>query len=107
MAIWNKPNPNNGQPNDKPRATPDLVRSRFHEILDDMDEAYARLDHAAHVFSTLIVDVEKGMKFIDKFRVDLTQAIGTNGTVEHMENNIAEAVVKEYAPKAIREAPQT
>jgi len=72
-------------------------KSRFQIILDDLNEAHIRMDHAAHLFSTLIMDVEKGMNFIDKFRRDLTQAIeDAGGTPSHIEEQIAE-----FVPKAV------
>jgi hypothetical protein len=73
-------------------------KSRFQLILDDLNIAHKRLDHAAHLFSTLIVDVEKGINFVDKFRHDLTEAIqdagGTAVETAHIEEAIAEFLPK-------------
>lgn len=78
-------------------------KSRFQIILDDLNEAHRRMDHAAHLFSTLIFDIEKGMNFIDKFRHDLTAAIQeTGGTViaSDIEQQIAEFIPKNVKANA-------
>jgi hypothetical protein len=74
-------------------------RSRFQLILDDLNAANKRLDHAAHLFSTLIHDIERGMTFIDRFRKDLTEAIEeTGGTVidTNIEEQMAAFIPKNY-----------
>jgi len=63
----------------KAQVAPQQIRSRFQLILDDMDHAYKRMEHAAELFSSLVRDLEKGMKFADQFRVDLTHAIEETG----------------------------
>jgi hypothetical protein len=68
MTLWNKT-----------QVAPQQIRSRFQLILDDMDHAYKRMEHASELFSSLIRDLEKGMKFADQFRVDLTHAIEEAG----------------------------
>lgn len=76
-------------------------RSRFQLILDDLNEAHKRMDHAAHLFSTLILDVEKGMNFVDKFRRDLTAAIEeTGGTVSDAAN--IEEQIADFIPKNVK-----
>ena len=81
------------------KVAPELVRSRYQEILDCMNQAYQYLDRAATLHSSLIHDLEKGLRFIDKFRVDLTQAIGENGGRVAPEVNVEEAI-KDYIPRA-------
>jgi hypothetical protein len=90
MSIFAKPTPT-------AKASPELVRSRYQEILDCMNQAYQQMDRAATLHSSLIHDLEKGLRFIDKFRVDLTQAIGENGGKPEV--NVEEAI-KDYIPRA-------
>lgn len=75
MPIFAKP-----QPNGEPRVTPQITRSRFQLVLDHMNLAHHSMDQAAAALSSLILDIEKGMKFIDRFRVDLTKAIEETGS---------------------------
>lgn len=83
-------------------AAPEQVqRSRFQLILDELNEAHRRMDRAAHLFSTLILDVEKGMSFIDKFRRDLTTAIEDAGGTVAIETDI-EQQMAEFIPKHIK-----
>jgi hypothetical protein len=63
-----------------------------------MDVAYQRMDHACTLFSTLMADVEKGMRFIDRFRVDLTKAIEETGSAPTPEPTIEEQVRAYVAP---------
>lgn len=78
------------------------TRSRFQLILDDLNAAHKRMDHAAHLFSTLIVDIEKGMNFVDKFRRDLVEAVQeAGGTV--IDSDIEEAI-SEFIPKHVKAA---
>jgi hypothetical protein len=60
-------------------AMPQLIRSRFQIVLDDMDVIYKRFDHARQALLSLVSEAEKGMKFANQFRVDLTQAIEETG----------------------------
>jgi hypothetical protein len=77
-----------------------MVRSRFQQILDDLNEAHVRMDHAAGLFTSLIADIEKGMRFIDRFRVDLTKAIeDTGGEVTPDPTTIEEQVRAYVAPQ--------
>jgi len=82
-------------PDPKISVAPELVRSRFHQILDKADTAYNAMNDMASILSSLIMDCEKGMKFIDRFRVDLTKSIGDTGINPV---NIEEEM-KAYAPK--------
>lgn len=78
------------------QTTQQQVQSKFHLILDDYDVAFRALDHASHLLSTLILETEKMMKYIDKYRSDLTKAVATTDP-----QNIEEAI-KDYIPKAHR-----
>ena len=79
----------------KAQVAPQQIRSRFQLILDDMDHAYKRMEHAAELFSSLIRDLEKGMKFADQFRVDLTHAIQESGAQVTSDPGNIEAQIKE------------
>jgi len=75
---------------------PQQTRSRLQLILDDLDVAYKRLDHAVSLFNSLILDTDKAMKFIDQFRIDLAQAIEEGGgTVKATDPGNIEAQIKE------------
>ena len=93
MKVFRKPTVEESSVPEQPQ------KSRFQLILDDLNEAHRRMDHAAHLFGTLIIDIEKGMGFIDKFRNHLTQAIEEGGGAV-IESNI-EDQIKDFIPKAI------
>ena len=78
-------------------------KSRFQQILEHANAAHQHLDLMAHIFSTLIVDVEKGMSFVDKFRRDLTEAITEAGGSVDDSATIEEAI-SEFVPKNVRAA---
>lgn len=90
--------------NDEPTATeppsPQLVRSRFQEILDHVKAACKHVDHAAHLSSKLTHDFEKGLQYLERIAVDLTQAIGEAGG-QVQETNIEQEIAA-YIPKQYR-----
>jgi hypothetical protein len=76
-------------------ATPQSVRSRFAQMLEHMDQAYMHLDRVAHLSSTLIMDVQKGLRYIDKMRTDVSEALS-------VEEGIKQAVEQKYIPAQYR-----
>ena len=96
MALFNKAQPRNSNGDPAP-ATPQLVRSRFQEMLDDMNAAFKHMDHCASLASVLVHDLEKGLRYIDRFRVDLTQAIEEGGGAVQPTN--IEEEIKAFVPK--------
>jgi hypothetical protein len=98
MALFKTPQKSgNGEP---VPASPQLVRSRFQEILDDMNSAFKHMDHAAHLASTLVHDFEKGLRYIDRIRIDLTQSIEEAGGAAQQTN--IEEEIKAYIPNQYR-----
>lgn len=95
-TIFRKPTPQEipvEQPN----------KSRFQIILDDLTVAHKRMDHAATMFSTLIVDIEKGMNFVDSFRRDLITAVQEAGGSVDGTASIEEAI-SDFIPKNLKAA---
>lgn len=79
-------------------ATPQLVRSRFQEILDQLNLAYSAMDKASLLAATLMQDLEKGLRYIDRFRTDLTQSIQEAGGTIKPQATIEEEIAA-YIPK--------
>ena len=76
-------------------AQPKQTRSRFQLILDDMEVAHQRLEHASELFSSLIRDLDKGLAYVDQFRVDLTHAIEESGARVTSDPGNIEAQIKD------------
>ena len=84
-------------------ATPQLVRSRFQEILDHLNAAYKYMDQASAAASTLVQDLDKGLHYIDRFRVDLTQSIEASGGPVKSQATIEEEIAA-FIPKKVNVA---
>jgi hypothetical protein len=99
MALFNKAQPrNNGDP---APTTPQLVRSRFQEILDSVAVIVKESDRAASLASALVHDLEKGLRYFDRLKVDLTQCL-TEAGVEPNQTSIEEEI-KAFIPKSYRD----
>lgn len=82
-------------------------RSRFQMILDeysaardDFKSARGHLDRAAHHFSTLMMDADKGINYINNFIRDLSAAIH-EANPAMIESDI-EQQIAEFIPKNIK-----
>ena len=84
--------------------TPQSVRSRFTIMLEHMDQAHFHLGKVAYLCSTLIMDVEKGLKYIDRMRTDVTEALGNDEQIgRQVENDVKQAIDDEFIPPKYRE----
>jgi hypothetical protein len=78
------------------------VKSRFHELLDDIDAAQKKFEHAQTVLSSIMLDLQKGVNFADRIRNDLSKAIEDHGGLPAvLEADIESTVVNQYAPKRV------
>ena len=99
MALFTKAQPRNGNSNSDPAPTAQLVRSRFQEILDDVTLIVKYSDHAASLASQLVHDLEKGLRYFDRLKIDLTQCLKESGTepqATEIEQEIAAYIPKSY-----------
>jgi len=88
-------------PTGKPETPPTAqsVRSRFSRMLEHMNQAYVHLDQVAHLSNTLIHDVEKGLRYIDRMRMDVTEALGqAEPAAAQMEDDIKDTIAEEFIP---------
>jgi hypothetical protein len=100
MALFNKAPPRSGNGEPAP-ATPQLVRSRFAEILDCVTAIVEHSDRAASLASALVHDLEKGLRYFDRLKVDLTQCLAEAGAGEtQIEQDIKKSVDEKYIPKS-------
>jgi hypothetical protein len=103
MALFNKTAPRNGNGDPSP-ATPQLVRSRFQEILDDVNAIVKYSDHAASLASALVHDLEKGLRYFDRLKIDLTQCLAEAGASEtQIEQDIKASIDAKYVPPTYRQ----
>jgi hypothetical protein len=99
MALFTKAQPRNG--NSEPTPTPQLVRSRFQEILDDVTLIVKYSDHAASLASQLVHDLEKGLRYFDRLKIDLVQCLKESGA-EPQATEIEQEIAA-YIPKSHRD----
>ena len=97
MSLFNKSSP------EPQKEMPTLVRSRFQEMLDCANTIYQGFDRIATLCQSLILDCEKGMKFADRFRVDLTQSLVNESSANRMEEEM-KAYTKGY--ERVADPPQ-
>ena len=100
MALFTKAQPRNGN-SEAAAPTAQLVRSRFQEILDDVTLIVKYSDHAASLASALVHDLEKGLRYFDRLKVDLTQCLKESGT-EPQATEIEQEIAA-YIPKSHRD----
>lgn len=99
--IFRKPLVEENHVMEQPKSRFQLILDEYTRALEDFKSAHGHLDRAAHYFSTLMMDAEKGMNFIDKFRQDLTQALQDSGTP--IESDIEEQIA-DFIPKNVKAA---
>jgi len=78
--------------------TPQAIRSRFAQMLEHIEQAYMHLDRVAQLSSSLIMDIQTGLKYIDQMRKDVVEAVG---------QQIDEEEIKQYAPPQYRNGEVT
>ena len=101
MALFTtKAQPRNGN-SEAAAPTAQLVRSRFQEILDDVTLIVKYSDHAASLASALVHDLEKGLRYFDRLKIDLTQCLRESGT-EPQATEIEQEIAA-YIPKSHRD----
>lgn len=75
-TIFRKPQPVEESPvSQEPRSRFQLILDEYKGALDDFKSARHRLDRASHYLSTLMLDAEKGINYIEKFVHDITEAM--------------------------------
>ena len=98
MALWNKP-ANNGP------AIEQRLISSFQSMVNEAKIAHAAFENILDHLSRVTYDVTQARDWAKRFYATASNAVVESGGT--LEQDVADAIVKEYAPKAIRETPQT
>lgn len=89
MSLFSNKTPPNSEPVQQ-------MRSLFQQMLDDFEEAHKRFEHAAYLCNAVMANIEKGLKYTERFRRELTRSIEETGGVVTPDPSSIEEQVRAY-----------